>query len=42
VDSFRLPFVHDRDTMTEGVKRLAHAWRAYAPERRAQRTSLIV
>jgi DNA-binding transcriptional MocR family regulator len=42
VDRIRLPFVHDRDTMTEGVKRLAHAWRAYAPERRAQRTSLIV
>lgn len=41
-DRIRLPFVHDADTMTEGVKRLARAWRAYAPERRAQRTSLIV
>jgi len=41
-DRIRLPFVHDGDTMTEGVKRLARAWRSYAPERRAQRTSLIV
>lgn len=41
-DRLRLPFVHDSETMTEGVKRLARAWRAYAPERRAERTSLIV
>jgi DNA-binding transcriptional MocR family regulator len=41
-DRLRLPFVHDAETMTEGVKRLARAWQAYAPERRAQRTSLIV
>jgi DNA-binding transcriptional MocR family regulator len=41
-DRLRLPFVHDAETMTEGVERLARAWRAYSPEARPERTSLIV
>lgn len=41
-DHLRLPFVHDAETMREGVQRLARAWRAYSPEARAERTSLIV
>ena len=41
-DRLRLPFVHDAGTMAEGVQRLARAWRAYSPELRAERTSLIV
>ena len=42
VDRLRLPFVHDAETMTEGVQRLARAWRAFSPEARSERTSLIV
>lgn len=42
VDRLRLPFVHDAETMTEGIQRLARAWRAFSPEARAERTSLIV
>jgi len=41
-DRLRLPFVHDAATMAEGIGRLARAWRAYSPELRAKRTSLIV
>ncbi|HEX9148535.1 MAG TPA: PLP-dependent aminotransferase family protein, partial [Thermoanaerobaculia bacterium] len=41
-DRLRLPFVHDANTMTEGMQRLARAWRAYSPEARGERTSLIV
>jgi DNA-binding transcriptional MocR family regulator len=41
-DRLRLPFVHDAETMTEGVGRLARAWRAYSPEALPERTSLIV
>lgn len=41
-DRLRLPFVHDAETMTEGIKRLARAWRAYSGEARAEQTSLIV
>jgi DNA-binding transcriptional MocR family regulator len=41
-DRLRLPFVHDAETMTEGVQRLARAWRAFSPEARSERTSLIV
>ncbi len=41
-DHLRLPFVHDADTMTEGMQRLARAWRAYSPDARSERTSLIV
>src|SRR5439155_18357619 len=41
-DRLRLPFVHDAATMAEGIGRLARAWRAYSPELRAERTSLIV
>ncbi len=41
-DRLRLPFVHDVKTMTEGIQRLARAWRAYSGEARAERTSLIV
>ena len=41
-DRLRLPFVHDAETMTEGVERLARAWRAFTPEARSERTSLIV
>jgi len=40
-DRLRLPFVHDAETMTEGIQRLARAWRAFSPER-SERTSLIV
>ena len=41
-DRLRLPFVHEPDTMAEGMQRLARAWRAYSPQIRAERTSLIV
>lgn len=41
-DRIRLPFVHEPDTMTDGMQRLARAWRAYSPQIRAERTSLIV
>jgi DNA-binding transcriptional MocR family regulator len=41
-DRLRLPFVHEADTMAEGMQRLARAWRAYSPQIRAERTSLIV
>ncbi|HMA18119.1 MAG TPA: PLP-dependent aminotransferase family protein, partial [Thermoanaerobaculia bacterium] len=41
-DRLRLPFVHDTETMTEGIQRLARAWRSYSPEAREERTSLIV
>lgn len=41
-DRLRLPFVHEAETMTEGMQRLARAWRAYSPEARPERTSLIV
>ena len=41
-DRLRLPFVHDTETMTEGIQRLARAWRAYSPEARRERTRLIV
>ncbi|HLN79964.1 MAG TPA: PLP-dependent aminotransferase family protein [Thermoanaerobaculia bacterium] len=41
-DRLRLPFVHDANTMTEGMQRLGRAWRAYSPEARGERTSLIV
>ena len=41
-DRLRLPFVHEPETMAEGIERLARAWRAYSPEGRAERTSLIV
>ena len=41
-DHLRLPFVHDADTMAEGMQRLARAWRAYSPDARSERTSLIV
>lgn len=41
-DHLRLPFVHDTETMTEGMRRLARAWRAYSPEASAGKTSLIV
>ena len=41
-DRLRLPFVHDAETMTEGIQRLARAWRAYSPVARPERTSLIV
>jgi DNA-binding transcriptional MocR family regulator len=41
-DRLRLPFVHDAETMMEGVERLARAWRAFTPEARSERTSLIV
>jgi hypothetical protein len=34
--------VHEADTMAEGMQRLARAWRAYSPQIRAERTSLIV
>jgi DNA-binding transcriptional MocR family regulator len=41
-DRLRLPFVHDAEMMTEGIDRLARAWRAYSPEARRERTRLIV
>ena len=41
-DRLRLPFVHDAATMAEGIGRLARAWRAYSPELRDKRTSVIV
>ena len=41
-DRLRLPFVHDAEKMTEGIRRLARAWRAYSGEARGERTSLIV
>lgn len=38
-DHLRIPFVADPDTLTEGVRRLAVAWRAYSPGLRDTFTS---
>jgi DNA-binding transcriptional MocR family regulator len=43
-DHIRLPFGQRPDTLEEGIRRLARAWRAYAPaeESRAQSLAVIV
>ena len=41
-DHLRLPYVLDRETMEEGVRRLARAWAAYGATFRPERTSLDV
>ena len=41
-DHLRLPFVAERGTMEEGIRRLAAAWAEYAPERSARRRAVGV
>jgi len=41
-DHLRLPFVLDAPAMKEGVERLARAWAAYAPAKRARAARVLV